>query len=341
MADPRFFRKEAHALTLAELAQIADAEPGSNADPAASFTDVAALEAAGPTDVTFLDNRRYVEQFEQSRAGACVVAPKLADRAPAGMALLLTERPYRAYARIARAFYPERRHPADGVSSAAAVDASAEIGAGCSIAPGVVVEANAVLGARVRVGAGAVVGAGVTIGDDSTIGANATLSHCKIGRRANIHPGVRIGQRGFGFDMDPSGHLDVPQLGRVIVGDDVEIGANSTVDRGAGPDTVIGDGCKIDNLVQIGHNVRLGRGCTIVAHSGISGSVQFEDHAVMGGQAVIAGHLRIGSGAQIGAQAGVMRDVPAGARVVGTPAVNAREFFRRIAMLTRMVRAKD
>jgi UDP-3-O-[3-hydroxymyristoyl] glucosamine N-acyltransferase len=185
-----------------------------------------------------------------------------------------------------------------------------------------------------------VIGQAVRIGDDTAIGANASLSHCDVGERTLIHPGVRIGQRGFGFAIDPAGHVRVPQLGRVIVGDDVEIGANSTVDRGAGPDTVIGDGTMIDNLVQIGHNVRIGKGCIIIAQVGIGGSTVLEDYVVVAAQVGIAGHLRIGSGAQIAAKSGIMRDIAPGAKMAGTPAVPVRQFFRQVAMLENMVRKK-
>ncbi len=338
MADPRFFANHGP-LSLGDLARISKAKLGPRVREDATFDDVAPLGQAGPSHVSFVDNRKYVEQFTQSRAGACVVEPGLAARAPASMMLLLTDKPYRAYAKIARAFYPSVSQPRQ-IDSGAHVDETAEVAASCDIGAGVIIGPRASLAENVCVEPGAVIGAGVIIGSDGRIGANASMSHCIVGRRANIHPGARIGQRGFGFDLDPSGHLDVPQLGRVIIGDDVEIGANTTIDRGSGPDTEIGDGCKIDNLVQIGHNAKLGRGCVVVAQAGVSGSSQFGDHVVLAAQGGIAGHLTIGAGAQIGAQAGVMRDVPPGAKVVGSPAVPVREFFRGVAVLARLARTK-
>ena len=155
-----------------------------------------------------------------------------------------------------------------------------------------------------------------------------------------LYPGVRIGQDGFGFAIDPAGHVKVPQLGRVKIGNHIEIGANTTIDRGAGPDTEIGDGTWIDNLVQIGHNVRIGRGCVIVSQVGISGSTQIGDFVAIGGQAGIAGHLNIGSGARIGAQSGVMNDIPHMSEYMGSPAFPKTQFFRQVAALNRLIKKK-
>ena len=202
------------------------------------------------------------------------------------------------------------------------------------------------IGAKVEIGgncvikANTVIEAGVVVGDETEIGPNAYLSHCLVGRRCQIHAGVCIGNRGFGFAMDPGGFVDVPQLGRVVIEDDVEVGANSTIDRGAGPDTVIGAGSKIDNLVQIGHNVRLGRGCVLVAQSGVAGSTRLEDHVALGAQAGVAGHLTIGKGAQLSAQSGIMRDIPPGQAVAGTPGMPIKEFFRLVAIWRRQVKGK-
>jgi len=338
MADARFFRRSAP-LGLAELADAAGAEIAGNADPESQFDDVRALADAGPTHVSFLDNKRYAEAFTKSAAGACVVEPAFAERAPAGMALLLTDQPYLGYARIAARFYPAGQQ-GEGISPAAFVDPRAELGDGVRIDAQAVIQAGVKIGAGCVVGAGAVIGEGVELAEDCRIGANTTLSHCLIGARVIIHPGASIGQDGFGFAMSPAGHEKVPQLGRVIIEDDVEIGANTTIDRGAGPDTVIGAGTKIDNLVQIAHNVRIGKGCVIVSQVGISGSTEIGDFVMIGGQAGLTGHLEIASGSKIAAQSGVMRNVEAGATVGGSPAKPMRDWLKEVAFVERLTKSK-
>ncbi|MBL6945947.1 MAG: UDP-3-O-(3-hydroxymyristoyl)glucosamine N-acyltransferase [Rhodospirillales bacterium] len=338
MADSRFFAVSGP-FTLAQLAQISGAEIGGDGSPDMQFTDVSALETAEITDVGFLDNKRYVDAFSKSGAGVCLVHPDVAGKAPKGMALLVTKDPYRAYAKVAQAFYPVPENRGE-VSSRATVDPTAELGEGCVVEPGVVIGANARIGLRCRIGANAVIGIGVEMGDDCVIGPCASLTHSLIGNRVIIHAGVRAGQDGFGFALGPQGHEKVPQLGRVVIEDDVEIGANTTIDRGAGPDTIIGAGTKIDNLVQIAHNVELGRGCIVVSQVGISGSTKVGDFVMMGGQAGLTGHLKVGTGAKIAAQSGVMRDVEPGTTVAGSPAMPAREYWRQIALVAGLSKKK-
>ena len=336
MADSRFFVK-AGPFTLAELALRSGAELSIGANPSLLIHDVAPLDKATADQVSFLDNRKYVESFAGSHAGAVLVRPEWMERAPAGMALLLSHDPYRAYAKVAQAFYPSPP-PVPGIAPSSHVDPQAILGEGVCIEAGAVIGAKAEIGARCRIAPNAVIGDSVVLGNDSIVGANASISHAIIGSRVIIFPGAQIGQDGFGFAMGAEGHLKVPQLGRVMIGDDVEIGANTTIDRGAGPDTVIGTGCRIDNLVQIGHNVHLGRGCVLVAQVGISGSTHLGDFVVIAGQVGIAGHLHIGDGVRVAAQSGIMRDVPSGIQVGGSPALPFKEWMRQIAVVEQLTR---
>jgi UDP-3-O-[3-hydroxymyristoyl] glucosamine N-acyltransferase len=335
MADSRFFTVAAP-ISLARLAEIAEAEIG-NGDPECTFEDVGAISDAGPKQVSFLDNKKYTEQFTQSQAGACIARHEMISQAPAGMALLLTDSPYLSYARVAQAFYPATK-ASEGISEHASISSATMIGDDAQISTGAVIAETAVIGDHCRIGANAVVGHGCVIGSNTSIGANVTLSHCIIGDRVTIFPGVCIGQDGFGFAISPTGAVKVPQLGRVIIENDVEIGANTTIDRGAGPDTVIGAGTMIDNLVQIGHNVQIGRSCVIVSQVGISGSTKIGDGVMIGGQAGFAGHIEVGSGTQVAAKAGVFRNVAAGSKISGFPAKPMRQWLKEQAFIERLVK---
>lgn len=336
MADARFFNRS-KPFTLQALADLSGARVADPAYADLSVHDVAPLDRAGANDISFLDNVRYRDSFAKSGAAACIVAPKMADAAPKNMALLLSDTPYKSYALIAQAFYPDS-YPAARIDAGAHVHPEATIGAGCIIEAGAVIQAGVSVGDGTWVEPGAVIGHGVVIGKRCRIGANATISHAVIGDAVRLYPGVRVGQDGFGFAPDPKGHVKVPQLGRVVIEDHVEIGANSCIDRGAGPDTIIGAGTWIDNLVQIGHNVKIGHGCILIAQSGVAGSSVLEDYAVLAAQAGIAGHLTIGMGARVGAQAGVMRDIPAGDDQVGSPAMPVKEFMRQVVALKRLTK---
>lgn len=338
MVDRRFFTNHGP-FTVEELAAATGATPAPGSDPARSLSDVAPLDRAGSADVSFFDNSKYVEQFYASAAGACFVRPKFAGRAPAGMAVLLTEEPYRCYALAAQKFYPPQTIET-GVASSARIHPTASLGHGVSVGEGVVVGPGVQLGNGCSIGPNTVIGAGVQVGDHSTIGALCSLSHCLIGNNVLIHRGVHIGQDGFGFALSREGHVKVPQLGRVVIEDAVEIGSGTTIDRGTGPDTVIGEGTKIDNLVQIGHNVQIGKRAVIIAQAGISGSTRLGDGVVLAGQAGIAGHLKIGAGAKIAAKAGVMDDIPAGASYGGSPAVPVVDWHRQTIALSRLIKTK-
>jgi UDP-3-O-[3-hydroxymyristoyl] glucosamine N-acyltransferase len=349
MTDARFF-PNVGPFSLRKLQEITECEVAiANGDGTHSavdhatleqqIVDVAPLDRASSEHLSFLDNAKYIEVFRQSRAGFCLLRPKQAEAAPKGMVLLLTADPYRCYALIAQAFYP--RKLSDGqISPHAVIHPTATIGENAHIDPGAVIGAQAVIGKDCIIGANTVIGDAVQIGDSVQIGANSTLSHCLIGHRVIIHRGVHIGQDGFGFALGRGGHVKVPQLGRVVIEDDVEIGSGTCIDRGTGPDTLIGSGTKIDNLVQIGHNVQIGKHAVIVAQVGIAGSTRIGDGAVLAGQVGVAGHLKIGAGARIAAQSGLMTDVPTGASYGGSPAIPVSEWHRQSVVLARLAKRK-
>jgi UDP-3-O-[3-hydroxymyristoyl] glucosamine N-acyltransferase len=333
--DPRFFARVGPHPLAAVAAACGAADPGINR----LLRGVAPLQSAGPDDVSFLDNRKYLPALERTDAGVVIVHPDHAAKVPPTAIALATPEPYLGWARVTALFHP-LPPPRPGAHPSAIVEAGAEIDATAEIGPFALIGAAARIGPRCRIGPGAVIGPGVVLGADCRVGAHASISHTLAGARVYVYPGARIGQDGFGFAMTDRGFVTVPQLGRVILEDDVEVGANSTIDRGSAQDTVIGAGSRLDNLVQIGHNVRLGRCCVIVAQAGISGSTVLEDFVMIGGQGGLTGHLHIGRKARIGAQAGVMADVPAGADVVGSPSMPVREFFRQVAALRRLAGAR-
>jgi UDP-3-O-[3-hydroxymyristoyl] glucosamine N-acyltransferase len=337
MEHPGFFDR-AGPFTLADVAKATGATVGTNTNPHLLIDDVRPLSDAGTNHVSFIDtNKKYLVQLDATIAGACLVAPQLAERVPKTTAALITPQPYHGFARALLLFYPQSLHPMAAKPGAPLVDPSAQLEDGVFIEPGAVIGPDAQIGRGTRIAAGAVVGARCAIGRDSYVGALATVTHALVGDRVIIHSGVRIGQDGFGFAMGRTGHLKVPQIGRVIIQDDVEIGANTTIDRGALKDTIIGEGSKIDNLVQIGHNVVMGRHCVIVAMTGISGSAELGDFVIMGGQSGSVGHIKIGNGAQIGGASHATHDVPAGARYLGTPAKPLKQQAREYALLKRLV----
>jgi UDP-3-O-[3-hydroxymyristoyl] glucosamine N-acyltransferase len=341
MEHPGFFER-AGPFPLRLVAEAAGACLPGAADPELAIADVRPLADAEAGQVSFLDNRKYLGQVSSTLASACLIQSAFAERLPAHTVALVTRTPYHGFARALALFYPEamRSKTSEAAAGDPLIHPTARIEDNVRIEPSAVIGREAWIGRGSVISAGAVIGYRVTIGRGCSIGPGASIIHALVGDRVVVHGGVRIGQDGFGFAMGPGGHLKVPQIGRVIVQDDVEIGANSCVDRGALKDTIIGAGTKIDNLVQIGHNVVVGRHCVLVGQVAIAGSSVLEDYVVIGGQAGVAGHIRIGMGAQIAGASHVKDDVPARARMVGTPAKPIREWARESLAVKRLA-AKD
>lgn len=330
MPDPRFF-EDLGPVSLAELAAATGAELAEPTLGERGVGTAAPLHRAGADGVSFFADRRYRPALEATGAGACFLKPEHAGFAPEGCAALLTPLPQAAWARAAQRLHRPRQHPAD----AGRVHPDAEIEDDVVLEPGAVVGPGARVGRGSVIGANAVVGPGVAVGRDCRIGANAVVLFALLGDRVRVSAGAVIGEAGFGVAAGGGDVVDVPQLGRVILQDDVSVGACTCIDRGAWEDTVVGEGSKIDNLVQIAHNVRLGRGCLLAGQVGLSGSISVGDGAQFGGGAGVADHLSIGAGARVLAAAGVMKDIPAGETWVGAPARPVRQFMRETAWITR------
>jgi UDP-3-O-[3-hydroxymyristoyl] glucosamine N-acyltransferase len=349
MSDPVFFRR-ARDLAIGDVVTLTGASVDSSVNLGQRIDSVAPLDAARPGALVFLDNPKYADDLVATRASACLVQARYRHLVPVHTAALVCREPYSAFAIVLGQLFPSALRPStilpqEGMSAAAHVHQDARLEAGVLVDPGVVIGPGAEIGSGTWLAANATIGPDVRIGRQCSIGPNTSILNALIGDRVIIHPGVRIGQDGFGFAMAPGGHRKVPQIGRVIIQDDVEIGANSTIDRGANRDTCIGQGTKIDNLVQIGHNVVIGRHCVIVSQVGISGSCTIDDFVVIAGQAGLVGHLHVGQAAQIGAASGVMRDVAAGEKVAGAPAQPVKDWLRGIALLRKLAarqeKAKD
>ncbi len=318
--------------TLAELATIVGGEVVG--DPSVSIHGVAGIREAQPGDITFLANARYESYLLETQASAIITAR---DGRPARVPVLRVDHPYLAFQKSVRVFRPDTLRPGPGIHATAVVAPDAALGAEVSIGPHCVVAEGAVLGDRVVLMAGCFVGPRAAIGDDTFLYPGVVVrDECIIGQRGIVHPNAVIGADGFGFAFDAGRYHKVPQVGNVVIGDDVEIGANTTIDRATTDSTRVGHGTKIDNLVQIGHNVVIGNHCIIVAQVGISGSTQLEDYVTIGGQAGLVGHIRLGRGAQIGAQSGVSKSVPENTAVFGYPAMPLAMFKRIHAFVQRL-----
>lgn len=345
MAEPQFY-VPSRCYTAGEVATLAGAVLADEAYSGNEISNLAAAEHGGPGTLVYVEKGRHAKLLGGLIAAAVLCPAELAPRVPAGIAALTTSSPALAFAQIARVLCPAAASPQavtgeTGISPAAHIAADALIEAGAIVEAGAVIGAGAAIGRGTIVGPGAVVGPGCQIGRDGYVGASTSILASLIGDRVIIHTGARIGQDGFRFMPSARGLVKMPQLGRVVIQDDVEIGANTTIDRGALSDTLIGEGTKIDNLVQLGHNVRIGRHCAIAAHVGISGSVVIGDFVMMGGLVGVADHVKIGDGVHIAAASGVMHDIPAGQKWAGLPAQPAKDWFREVNMIRKLAGNKS
>ncbi|WP_439925689.1 UDP-3-O-(3-hydroxymyristoyl)glucosamine N-acyltransferase [Nitrobacter sp. JJSN] len=343
MAQPTFF-KPPQLATLAEIAASTGAELIDASRGDRRITGLASLDQAGPMHLAFFDNLKYAAQLATTKAGACLVSPRFEASVPHHVAVLRSTAPFRAFVRIARDFHADALRPQSWFDNAA-IAASAVIHPSARLEDSVVVDPLAVIGPEVEIGtgsvigSGAVVGPGVRIGRNCNVGAGTTIQAALIGNNVLIHPGCHIGQDGYGFMFfGPEGHVKVPQAGRVLIQNDVEVGAGTTIDRGSLRDTVIGEGTKVDNQVQIGHNVTIGRRCLLAAQIGLAGSLTIGDNVALGAKVGINNHLHIGDGAQVTAMSGVKDDIPPNGRWGGYFAKPTKQWYRELFAVERLAR---
>jgi UDP-3-O-[3-hydroxymyristoyl] glucosamine N-acyltransferase len=343
MAQPIFFEHPPSS-TLADIAALTEARLLDPSRGGQQVKGLASLDEAGPIHLTFFDNLKYADQLASTRAGACLVSEAFEARVPAHVAVLRAVHPFREFVKVARELYSDVLRPKSwfgnaGIATSAVIDPTAHLEEDVIVDPLAVIGPNVEIGAGTMIGSGAVIGADVRIGRDCSVGAQCSIQFALIGNDVLIHPGCHIGQDGFGFVFSgPDGHLKVPQAGRVLIQNAVEIGAGTTIDRGSLRDTVIGEGTKIDNQVQIGHNVTIGRHCLLAAQIGLAGSLTIGDNVALGAKVGINNHLHIGDGAQVTAMSAVKDDIPVNGRWGGFFAKPTRQWFREIVAVERLVR---
>lgn len=328
-----FFQKSP-AITVQELAKMI----GASCD-----ADDVFVENVGPLDnlpknaLACYHNSKYKNSLIEAKHGFCILKEEDRHLLPQGVVGLFSPTPYRAFGKVALYFYPFPKSTGE-ISNLASIHPTALIGKNCQVEPFAVIGAHTKIGENTIVRSHCIVGDHTEIGKDSLLEYGVTITNCIAGDRLYIKPGARIGQSGFGFHMDERGHFDIPQIGCVRIGNDVQIGANSAIDRGSQHDTLIGNFCRIDNLVQIAHNVELGDGCVIVSQVGIAGSAKLGKFVIAAGQVGIAGHLNISDGVKIAAQSGLMRDVGPGETVAGSPAIPVRDWHKQTIAIQRLIK---
>ncbi|GGI25463.1 UDP-3-O-(3-hydroxymyristoyl)glucosamine N-acyltransferase [Bradyrhizobium guangdongense] len=343
MAQPTFFKKPP-AATLADIAALTKAQLVDPSRGSHVITGIASLDEAGPMHLAFFDNLKYVDELKATKAGACLVSPRFEAQVPPHVTVLRAAQPFRAFVGLAREWHADALRPQswfgnDGIAPSAIIDPSARLEDDVIVEPLAVIGPEVEIGSGTVIGAGVVLGPGVKIGRDCNVGARSAIQCALIGNNVLIHPGCSIGQDGYGFIFfGPEGHLKVPQTGRVLIQNNVEVGAGTTIDRGSLRDTVIGEGTKIDNQVQIGHNVTIGRNCLLAAQIGLAGSLTIGDNVALGAKVGINNHLKIGDGAQVTAMSGVKDDIPPNGRWGGFFAKPTKQWFKEIIAVERLVR---
>lgn len=336
MPNLEFFEKDGP-FTVEEIARNINAKI--IGDQNFLIQDVATLNLAKPSDIAFLSNAKYLSGYTNTKAGACLISEENIKFAPKNINLLICADPYAAYAKTVQKFYPQKDQD-EYISNKANIHNSAKIGRNCRIEAGVYIGKNVVIGDNVALGSNTCVDNNVKIGSNNKIAENVTIKYSIIGDNCIVHPGARIGQDGFGYAAGKDGIIKVNQLGIVVIGNNVEIGANSCIDRGAISNTIIGNNCKIDNLVQIGHNVEIGENSFIAAQAGVAGSSKLGSGVMLGGQVGISGHLKIGNGVMIAAQGGAIQDIDDNSVVGGTPTVPIKEWHRQSILLKKMIKKR-
>ena len=334
----RFFDKKVEFLTLKQIAEITGAVIQIGVDENKKVFDVATLDKASESQISFFNSGQYFDKFQITKAGFCLAEEKYLSKAPQGLIVLAHKNPYFAYAKIAESFYREK---ADDFSDSKLIHPTAKIGEGCAIAPNAFIGKNVELGKNCYVGPNASIMNGCVIGDNCIINSGAVISFAKIGNNCRFFNGAKIGQDGFGFAHNAGVNHKIIQLGIVEIHNDVEVGANSCIDRGAIENTVISDGVKIDNLVQIGHNVIVGKGTLMAGCSAVAGSAKIGNYVQIGGGCNIGGHITIGDGVRIAGMSGVMRDIKPMQVMAGIPVLPIRDWHKVNATLIKMIKPQD
>ncbi len=340
MVDERFFEKKSYIL-LGKICDLLAISLPTNCSATKRITGIARLDNATASDITFFHNAKYAEDLAKTQAFACIISKENAHLLSNATVALVVDEPYLAHAILLKAFYSIKGVPQVGyISPKANISPKAKIGKDCYISDNVTILDGAIIGEGTFVGNNVTILGGVEIGENSYIEPNVTIGFAIIGNNAYIKTGARIGQQGFGFHVGKTGITDVMQIGRVVIGDDVQIGANCTIDRGSMNDTIIGSHSRLDNLVHVAHNVEIGEYCVIAAQTGIAGSTKIGNQCFFGGQVGIAGHLTIGDKVTIAAQSGVMRNIESCSKVAGSPATNVLNWHKQTIALQRLIQNK-